>query len=550
MGGFMQAIQRLDQGIELRYDDSQWSLPEGSRTRMRPAVSAGNDHAIEDDGASRSDWIAHRVLEAGVARSATTLPLERTPAARTHALEATTAPLLRVPLGADENAVLLLEADGVLSWQFPDAVETGGAATRALRSDATREARFTVAEPLRAATAGSVDGWIIARLKVTILKFIARKVAGGLVATLESGRREGPVVVNDARDPSRWELSSAYPFIAANAARPARILLLVHGTFSTVRSSFGHLCATSSGQGLLEGALASYDAVWGWDHRTLSTDPGVNAQKLCAALAAITHARPPVIDIVCHSRGALVVRSLVETLLPAERWRPQVRRIVFVAGTNAGTQLARPANWHALIDLFTNLVVAGQLVLSRLGAPAVARAAAEVMDGVADFVGYLVEAGIEGGAAAGLAALDPDGAFVREINRVTASEPAPASCEYYAIESDFEPRIVDAATHFPAEFPRRLALMIANGLVDRLMQGGANDLVVDVASVTSINPPAGRMQAVQDYGRNPVVYHTNYLLQDESVEAIARWLELPPPTARSPGPDAREGRPHAGAHAW
>jgi hypothetical protein len=51
--------------------------------------------------------------------------------------------------------------------------------------------------------------------------------------------------------------------------RPAKILLLIHGTFSTTVGSFGMLTSTAQGQKLLK-AAGCYDAIIGFDHQTLS----------------------------------------------------------------------------------------------------------------------------------------------------------------------------------------------------------------------------------------------------------------------------------------
>jgi hypothetical protein len=534
----MQAIQRLDPGIELRFDDTQWSVVE-------PAAAVAGTHTASPEPApgERSEWIARRAIEAGLARSAARIDLERHAAARTGAIEPATAPQVSVTVLPGESAVLLVECEGVVAWVFPDRLEAAPAA-RVTHVPGMREVHFTVLEPARVAAAGAgrraaFADWIVGVLKVIVLKLVAHKVAGTVVRHLEHGRREGPVVLGDAADPSRWELPDAFPFVRATPREATRILLFVHGTFSSVRTSFGPLCATAAGRSLLESAQAHYAALWGWDHRTLSVTPRQNAEKLHAALQAITLARPPRIDVVCHSRGALVVRSLIEEVLPAKAWRPTIGRVVFAGGANAGTLLARPANWHALIDLFTNLVLAGRTALARLGAPGIALAASEALDAIADFVGYAVDAGLEEGAAPGLAALDPDGAFVKQMNARSPGEPSPRDCEYFAVESDFRPRVLDAVSHVPPEFPRRLVLLIADGFVDALMHA-PNDLVVDVPSMTAINLPAHEVKEVQDFGANPIVYHTNYFLQAETLDAMARWLAIPARGAgRAAGPAAR-----------
>ena len=527
-GAAMEAFLRVEHGIEVVFDDTQWQVPAGARMHARAAEPASPTAA-----GAPSEWIAQRLLAHGLARSATRVSLQRAPAARAHALDRAVAPRVRVPLAADEHAVLLVESERVVAWQLPETVGEAGAAARARPANAVREAVFVLTEPGRAALAHAAHreralygGWLVGALEATILKLVARRVAGSFVSGLEGARREGPVVVTDATDPARWEEPAAFPFVAAPRQGPARILLFLHGAFSSVKAGFGGLCATQPGRDLLAGAMRQYGAVWGWDHRTLAVDPAANARKLFEALAALTLARPPLVDVICHSRGALVARYLIEEVLPSKTWRPLVGRVVFVAGTNAGTQLARPANWRALVDLATNLALAGQTTLAALGAPQVAAVTATLIDRIAEFVGALAEAGLEDRVAPGLAALDPDGAFVRELDRAGAGEAVPAWRDCDFVESDFQPEIVDEATHRPAEFPRRLALLLANGFVDDLMRGAPNDLVVDVPSMGSVRPGACEAKDLFDFGRNPLVYHTNYLLQPETIAALARWLAI------------------------
>jgi hypothetical protein len=525
----MQAIHRLDQGIELRFDDTEWTAPGAAATCMWPAkVGATGASAL----------VAGRALASGVARCATPLTFERTPAARSRAQPAHESPVVRVPLQIDEDAALLVEAEGFVSWQFPDGVEPAGAAARLRHPGAMREARFTLAEPGRAWVRPASGAWSVDSVDATVLTFLARGAAGGVVRKLEHAQREGPVVVNDVTDAARWEQPDAFPFVRAsrNAATP--ILLFLHGTLSTVRGAFGELTATAWGQSFLEAARRNYAATWGWDHRTLAHTPRQNAEALCAALQALTLARPPAIDIVCHGRGALVARSLVEEVLPGKAWRPAVRRVIFVGGTNAGTPLACPEHWRTFIDLHTNLALAMGGALEHAGAPALPFAVEEAIDGVVDLVAHLLRAGLEDDAAPGLAAVDPQSAFVRSINALAARAPAADACEYYAIASSFEPRAGEAPE--PPEFPRRLRLMLARGYVDELMRQVPNDLMVDVPSMTASGIPSCEPREVLDFGFNAAVYHTNYFLQRASADAIARWLGLAAPEAPPATERARE----------
>ena len=544
-GATVEALLRFGHGIEVRFDDTQWQVPAGAAARPHVAQALPVAPA-----ASPSEWIAQRVVAQGLARTATRVSLRRAPAARTHALERTAAPVVRVQLAPDERAVVLVESEGVVAWQLAETIDEPAAAAHSSHATAPREAVFVLAEPGRAPLADGAHRehalfgeWRVGALEATILKLVAQRAAGALVSALESTRREGPVVVSDVSDPARWEEPASFPFVAAPRQGPARILLFLHGAFSSVKAGFGGLCATQPGREFLASAMGQYGAVWGWDHRTLAADPAANARKLFEALGALTLARPPLIDVVCHSRGALVARRLIEDVLPVKTWHPLVGRVVFVGGANAGTQLARPANWRALVDLVTNLALAGQAALVALGAPQVAAVAATLVDRVAEFVGALAEAGLDASVAPGLAALDPEGDFVQDMNRAhDGVPPAWRDCDF--IESDFAPQILDEATHRPAEFPRRLALLLANGFVDDLMQGAANDLVVDVASMGSVRPGACETKDLFDFGRNARVYHTNYLLQPEAIASLARWLAIGAPGGLGPSASARPRDPH------
>ena len=66
--------------------------------------------------------------------------------------------------------------------------------------------------------------------------------------------------------------------------RPARVLLLVHGTFSSTVGAFGAMAVWPGAEGFVATVLSAYDAVIGYDHRTLSVDPKQNARDLLDVL--------------------------------------------------------------------------------------------------------------------------------------------------------------------------------------------------------------------------------------------------------------------------
>jgi hypothetical protein len=287
--------------------------------------------------------------------------------------------------------------------------------------------------------------------------------------------------------------------------------------------SYGMLTSTTAGRTLLDAASSTYDAVIGFDHRTLSRDPLENAIDLQARLKAQDLALTPSIDIVCYSRGALVARSLIEYLLPSSTARPTIGKVVFVAGTNAGTLLAEPDNWEDLLDLYTSLATATARSIERLTGTVPAQQMLKGMvTGIGPLVRYLVLVSPRDRLIPGLAAMEPDGPFITAINQTQPGQPV-AGTPWYVISSDFEAELSGAAQQAPE--PGELALKLADELADRLM-GTTNDLVVDTASMASVDLPSGGgfIKDTLSFGTNGIVYHLNYFIQPRTCDALRSWL--------------------------
>ena len=113
------------------------------------------------------------------------------------------------------------------------------------------------------------------------------------------------------------------------------------------------------------------------------------------------------------------------------------------------------------------------------------------MKGIGAFVKYLVSYAATGDDVPGLKAMVPGGAFVTEINKLQPGQPGPGT-NWFVISSNFHVRLFDDR-HNPPEFPRELAVKLAEGFVDRLFEGD-NDLVVDTASMSAIGAKGGLRQ--------------------------------------------------------
>lgn len=422
-------------------------------------------------------------------------------------------------LPADSGAVLLLEQDGVFSWHLPDN------ATGATRRAGDTRVRFEVpvgAAPGPARQRG-LGGLVLGRVRAWVLRFVVQATLPGLLAALERGKDRGLLWLRGT-DTDDWQ-PVRLAGLPLPQDRPARLLLWLHGTFSSSVGSFGALTASAEGRALLETAAARYDAVLGFDHPTLSLDPTANAQALLAALTSQPWPLPPHLDIVTYSRGGLVYRALAELLLPQDAWRPHIDRVIFVAVPNGGTQLCTAENWHTLLDLYTNLAAAAATLLGAFPAfTGAAQIFSATVSGLAAFAKALTTQALTAGDVPGLAAMDPAGPWIATLNQVQPGQPGVDSTFYCAVTASFDLDPADPAP--PVGFPRQLAMMLADRLTDRLF-AGPNDLVVDTAAMTAIDPGTGPyIKAELQFPPGERVYHTIYFAQPRLVQALLRWLDL------------------------
>ena len=343
---------------------------------------------------------------------------------------------LDVDVPAGHDAVVLLERDGLYSWHLPvgaaERTRSVDPGPRTVSFELYSAARASPPSPphsrtLGAPSAGADRGLLgdlaHGALQAIVLRFAAPVVVGKVVEHLESGVRTGLVHVTGGTLDA-WKPVDTLAEVGLPTDRAARVLLLVHGTFSSTTGAFGALAVTPGAEGFVDTLVSAYDAVLGFDHRTLSVDPERNARDLLALLEP--HDGELVIDVITHSRGGLVTRSFVESVLPGSGLPATVDSIVFVAATNGGTHLADPDRWHDLVDLYTNLVMVTAAGLSLVpgGAP-FAAVVGGVVRGVGALVKYLVSYAAGDDGVPGLAAMTPGGPFVTTLNGDQPGQPRP-----------------------------------------------------------------------------------------------------------------------------
>jgi hypothetical protein len=265
-----------------------------------------------------------------------------------------------------------------------------------------------------------------------------------------------------------------------------RVLLFIHGfASSTAGSQIG---------AILPEYAPRYDAILSYEHPTLSSDPLQNARDL---LALIPDDLRLAVDIVTHSRGGLVARSLVELLDPAPQLAP--RRIITHGTPHNGTRLADKERWDRLISL--GLTAASWLAT-----------AAGVAFWIPKLLEYVLKAAAQGiFALPGVMAMAPSSDFLGKLN--APGDPSLAGrVRYAAVASSFSIFNVKQPS-----FQQAFRALATQAFID-----APNDLVVPTASMNAIDMPGGAPAA--DLQLKVGVDHFSYFKDPGVVEFIRKQL--------------------------
>jgi hypothetical protein len=261
--------------------------------------------------------------------------------------------------------VLYQDESGGVSWHFPQ--PPAAASTPRLRA-ATRPPLFVI--PLRTVpTKASLRGGLPRRSLRGPLTVVGRKIFKVLILPVLSALLGDPLrwfaeqVEQRHRPQLIWQPTpdnyrrppTANQAIDWSRLRSGPVLLLVHGIFSSVEAMLAGLPRSA-----LQRWYERYDGrVLAFNHPTVSVSPEENARQLLAAIQRQLPGVPLVFDVLCHSRGGIVARTLAERgakLLPESACR--FRSIHFVATPNAGSPLGDAEHLRDLIDLYTNCLSA------------------------------------------------------------------------------------------------------------------------------------------------------------------------------------------------
>ena len=392
---------------------------------------------------------------------------------------------VRAPRRGREQVVLTIE-NGVATWHM-----SRESRSRAAAAD-SRTRTYVIPQvrpPDELATRGGVSISTIIR-----------------VITFPISRVVGEVAQFAAR---RWDLEHHPPQVraygpdgrlteltAADRARlsAGRSLLFVHGTFSTTEGAFNRLPAAT-----MEELHRRYEGrVIAFDHPTIADDPFVNARQFYDIVGDLSLE----MDVVCHSRGGLVARSIAERPGDLSTLGPhtQVPQIVLVGVVNQGTILADADNWGELVDRFTSL-------LYRLSGPGISQTLETVLAVVKSIaIGTVHE--LEG-----LSAMAPGSEFLQQLNTGPAD---PAAATYRAITSDFEPS------------DPGLKAWLNDEVRDRIFEDKANDMMVTIESMAGANGSARfpiKPASIRSFAAAEAVEHSDYFGQALTSSAFDDWLK-------------------------
>ncbi|MBV8318633.1 MAG: hypothetical protein JOZ53_27155, partial [Planctomycetaceae bacterium] len=285
----------------------------------------------------------------------------------------------------------------------------------------------------------------------------------------------------------RWDLLQQGP-----------ALLLMHGTFSKARSTFGQLPPDVLGK-----LAAGYGGrVFAFDHPTLHHSPQENIQTFFQRLPEGVTLE---LDLLTHSRGGLVGRELIERQADytGTGWKVRVRQSVFVAAPNLGTILTDADHGLDLLDRYTNL-------LTDLPDDAFTL----TIEGVLALAKVLAHGALTG--LPGLRSMLPGGDYLRRIN-IRSNH----STEYYAVASEFVPSSPGLLARFGS--------LVAGHFLYSIF-GEQNDGVVPTRGCYESGPGASTFAIPTDhqliFRGGDQVHHCNYFEKEGLHDKLLDWLTL------------------------
>jgi triacylglycerol esterase/lipase EstA (alpha/beta hydrolase family)/CHAT domain-containing protein len=364
-----------------------------------------------------------------------------------------------------------------------------GSGYRVIRADSSDDDRLLYRVPVSPGPGpdrgafGAAARWVIQKVVVPFVGDFVSNVSGRLVTAWEASRRPHSMRYFT---PARYRSANAEP-VEPDALRPGRVLLLLHGTNAQAHDING---LGGMPQALIEHLNREYDQVIAFDHPTLATSPNENAERLAQWLRAAPTIES--VDILCHSRGGLVARSLVEQIDAGVKFGS----VVFVATPHRGTELADPEHLGGFVDRMLTLAMAIPDNPVSLAVEGVLTVARELAAGALE--------GLDG-----IVCMRPGGKWLTELG----SGP-PKGVAYRTVVSDFESAPGSGLWH---------ALKDAG--VDVVFGGLPNDVVVPTLSALHIgDEPGDGFTDMVVFDELDVISHSRYFGHRLVQPVLEAWL--------------------------
>lgn len=412
------------------------------------------------------------------------------------------------------QVVLYQDESGGVSWHFADppleaehrlrgGSGVGGATfTIPTRNVAAQQAleENRVGPRLR----GPVTKWGRKIFKVLVLPAlgaITGPVVEAIVGAVERKHRQELI---RSLTPKNYRVQVKEPFADWQALAGGRALLVVHGIFSTTEGVLAQFPEAA-----MRELAAHYDnRMIAFDQRTVSRSPVENVQFFLETLQREAPGQRFEFDILCHSRGGIVARTLAERgadVVPGHACK--FNKVYFVATPNNGSVLGDPAHMVDMIDVFTNLLTLfpdGPVLYS-----------IEVILAIVKLIAFSAERNLPG-----LAAMGTKGYIQDTLNRAREKSPA----EYAAATSNYAPD--------PKASNGFLVGRFGTAAIDRIFADArgavANDLVVPTEGVFGDNGhPSFPITRTLQFDQDDHVWHTGFFAQPRVWEAIKGHFQLP-----------------------
>jgi hypothetical protein len=426
------------------------------------------------------------------------------------------------------QVVLYADESGGMSWHLPEGLEVGAPEEEEEESyRAGQKAVFTIPARTGAARASQesgpteMRGWVTAIgrkvLKVLVIPLAAKALANPTEKIVQVVERKHSQNLIRPLDVTNYQKKVTTPFQDWKSLSGKRALLIVHGIISSTDGMLHRLpsAAMKALQDRYQGRVVGYD------HFTLSIDPDENARFFLNKVLKAIPKGTVEFDILCHSRGGIVSRAMVERgrqLVPNHNCVFQ--KVFFVATPNAGSVLGNPKHIVDMVDVFTNF-------LTKLPDGTAAYVIESVL-AIIKLAAYTLEKALPGLAAMGTAGyiktdlnVKPKPEITGELNRV----------KYGAAAADYSPDPSQSNAFFAAAL---------NAVVDRTFKEGsrsvANDLVVPRDGVHGPNGSA--MFPIANtliYNKSDHVYHNDFFAHPRTIETLAEFLDIETTSLSDPG---------------